>query len=132
MAQVPNRLVLLVEDERQDAELVIELLHECDCGITVDVATNAEEGLAKVLTTRFDLIICDYGLPGMDGLSFVKAVKRTRRNIPILMLTGYPDEELEAQIIRHGSCTYLTKNADPRIFLSLVREALPTLPDWVM
>lgn len=131
-AQIPKRLVLIVEDDRRDAELVTELLHECDCGIAVDVATSAEEGLARVLNTRFDLIICDYGLPGMDGLSFVKVVKRTKRNIPILMLTGYPKQELEAQMIRHGSCTYLSKNADPRIFLSVVREALATLPDWVM
>src|SRR5689334_6863728 len=102
----PHRHVLIVEDEQRDAELITELLRECDCEIAVDVAGNAEEGLAKILSRRFDLIICDYCLPGMNGLSFLKAVKNRREEIPMLILTGYPNDELEAQVIRHGSCTY--------------------------
>jgi CheY-like chemotaxis protein len=132
MPQVPPISILLVEDDRRDAELITELLRKSDVGISVDVASNAEEGLTKAFNTRFDLIICDYCLPGMDGLSFVKVVKKTKGTIPILMLTGYPDQELEAQIIRHGSCTYLSKNADPKIFLNVVKEALAMLPNWVV
>lgn len=123
--------VLIVEDEQRDAELIIALLHECDVPIAVEVASNAEEGLAKIHNRRFDLIICDYCLPGMNGLWFVKMVKKSRENIPIVILTGYPDQELEAQVIRHGSCTYLRKDADPGTFLNVVKEALATLPDWV-
>ena len=130
MPEGPQRFILIVEDEPRDAELITELVEECDLGIAVDVASDAEAGLAKVLNARFDLIICDYCLPGMDGLSFVKVVKKTIGNIPILMLTGYPDQDVEAQIIRHGSCTYLSKNADPRILLNLIREALAVLPFW--
>ena len=128
----PHRFVLIVEDERQDAELITELLQQCDGHIAVDVATNAEEGLAKVLKRPFDLIICDYCLPGMNGLSFLKVVKKTRQDIPILMLTGYPDNELEAQIIRHGSCTYLSKDAGRQTFLKVVNDVLSPLRDGVI
>jgi CheY-like chemotaxis protein len=132
MESRPKRLVLIVEDERRDSELITEVLEECDCEITVDVATNAEEGLAKVLHTRFDLIICDYCLPGMNGLAFLKEVKKTNGNIPVLVLTGYGQQELEAQVIRHGACTYLSKDADLRILINVVKEALAPLPTWLM
>jgi CheY-like chemotaxis protein len=132
LRQRPNRMVLLVEDDPRDAELIIELLQECDFEIAVEVATNAEDGLAKVLNRRFDLIICDYCLPRMNGLSFLKVVQKTRGNIPVLLLTGYPNQELKAQVLRHGSCTYLSKDADPRIFVNVVREALAPLPVWIM
>jgi len=132
MRERPNRHVLIVEDEQRDAELITELLQTCDCEIAVDVATNAEEGMTKILNRRFDLIICDYCLPGMNGLAFLKVVKKTKRNIPVLLLTGYPRQDLEAQVIRHGACTYLNKDADPRILVNVVNEALAPLPAWLM
>lgn len=128
----PLRFVLIVEDEQRDAELITELLQECECDIAVDVVTNAEDGLTKVRNRQFDLIICDYCLPGMNGLSFLKVVKKAREDIPILILTGYPKHELEAQIIHHGSCTYLSKDADPRTFIELVRQTLVPIPNWVL
>ena len=96
------------------------------------MATNAEEGLAKVVSSRFDLIICDYCLPGMDGLSFLKVLKKSKGNIPVLVLTSYPQQELQAQFIRHGACTYLSKDADRQILVNVVKEALAPLPAWVM
>jgi two-component system, NtrC family, nitrogen regulation response regulator NtrX len=132
MRQRPSRLVLVVEDEQRDAELIKELLQECEIDIAVDVATNAEEGLEKVHNGRFDLIICDYCLPGMNGLSFLKVIKKTKGNIPVLVLTGYANDELQSQVIRHGACTYLRKDADHRIFLNVVRETLAPLPAWLM
>ena len=127
-----TRFVLIVEDEQKDVELISELLQACDCEIAVDVATNAEDGLTKVINKRFDLIICDYCLPGMNGLSFLKVVKKTKGNIPVVVLTGYPGQELEAQVIRHGACTYLSKEADPRILVNVVEEALTPSPAWLV
>lgn len=125
-----GRSVLIVEDEQRDAELLTELLQECECEIAVDVAASAEEGLAKVLDKRFDLIICDYCLPGMNGLSFLKAVKKTRGNIPVVVLSGYAHQELEAQLIRHGAFIYVSKDADRQILVNVVKEALA--PAWLI
>ena len=132
MQKRPIRNVLIIEDEPRDAELITHLLQESDCQIAVDTATNAEEGLAKVLSRRFDLIICDYCLSGMNGLSFLKTVKKTKGNIPVFVLTGYAHNELEAQFIRHGACTYMSKDADPHILVDAVKEALAPLPTWLM
>ena len=132
MEKRPSRNVLIIEDEPRDAELITELLQGCDCEIAVDIVTNAEEGLAKILSRRFDLIICDYCLPGMNGLSFLKRVKKTERNIPVLVLTGYAHDKSEAQFIRHGAYTYMSKDADPQILVDAVKEALAPLPTWVM
>jgi DNA-binding NarL/FixJ family response regulator len=88
--------------------------------------------VAKVLNRRFDLIICDYCLPGMNGLSFLKTVKKTKGDIPVLVLTGYAHDELEAQLIRHGACTYMSKDADPHLLADAVKEALAPLPTWLM
>jgi DNA-binding NarL/FixJ family response regulator len=68
----------------------------------------------------------------MNGLSFLKLIKKTKGNIPVLVLTGYANEDLESQVIRHGACTYLRKDAEHRIFLNVVKETLAPLPARLM
>jgi CheY-like chemotaxis protein len=116
--------VLLIEDNELDAYLTSHILRDRETKIAVEIARSAEEGLGKVRERRYDLIICDYRLPGMDGFSFLKLVKRMRDNMPVILLTGYPSPDLEAQVIRHGSCTYSSKAVDRQTFNKIIIESL--------
>jgi len=60
----------------------------------------------------------------MNGLAFLKLMKKVRGNVRVVLLTGYPSQELEAQVIRHGSCTYLSKAADAETLMRIIIEAL--------
>jgi CheY-like chemotaxis protein len=124
IARSERKSVLLIEDNELDAQVTSNILQECEATIAVEIACSAEEGLGKVRERPYDLIICDYRLPGMDGFSFLKMAKRIRENVPVILLTGYPSPDLEAQIIHHGSCTYLTKSVDAITLNKVVLESL--------
>ena len=63
-------------------------------GFAYDVARKAEEAFEKLKTTSYDLILLDLGLPDMDGLEVCKKLKEepSTVDIPVIMLTAYPDE----------------------------------------
>jgi CheY-like chemotaxis protein len=119
-----HRSVLLVEDNEVDAYLTVNAIQGCGNHIVVEIASTAEEGLAKIHKHPYDLVICDYCLPGMHGLSFLKLAKKIRENMRAILLTSYPSQDLEAQVIHHGSCTYLSKAVDTQTLTSVITEAL--------
>jgi CheY-like chemotaxis protein len=119
-----RKWVLVVEDDELDAYLLVNLLQECDNNITVEVASTAVEGLGKIRKRHYDLVVSDYRLPGMNGLSFLKRAKKIGGAMRGILLTGYPGKELEAQVIHHGVCTYLSKAAGAQTLLRVMREAL--------
>jgi len=124
MAGNQVRSVLLVEDSETDARLTRDILQECSADIVVDLVSTAEEALTQARTKPYDLIICDFCLPGMNGLSFLKLVKKVRASVRVVLLTGYPSQELEAQVIHHGSCIYLSKAVNAETLMRIVLEAL--------
>ena len=119
-----SRSVLLVDDNEVDAYLTCNVLYECNPHMAVELASTAEEAVTKVRNRAYDLIICDFCLPGMNGLAFLKLVKKMRSDVRVILLTGYPSQELEAQVIHHGSCTYLSKTVDAPTLCRIVKEAL--------
>ena len=124
IARSQCRSVLLVEDNEVDAYLTYHVLQESGTEVAIEIASTAEEGLAKVRERAYDLVVCDYRLPGMNGLSFLKLAKKIRANMRVILLTGYPSQELEAQVIHHGLCTYLSKAVDAQTLSRVIKEAL--------
>ena len=60
-------------------------------GFVVDVAESAEEGIKKIHTTTYDLILTDIKMPGMSGNDFFKYVRdNARQSIPIIAMSGTP------------------------------------------
>jgi two-component system response regulator HydG len=118
------RSVLLVEDNEVDAYLTYNVLQESETTLDVEIVSTAEEGLARVWERAYDLVVCDYRLPGMNGLSFLKLAKKIRATMPVILLTGYPSQELEAQVIHHGLCTYLSKAVDAQTLSRVIKEVL--------
>src|SRR5881275_710225 len=84
--------VLVVEDEPNIRELVC--LHLGLEGYTCDGVGDGTEALKRAETERFDLLVLDVMIPGLDGLSLCRAVRngRANRDVPILMLTARREE----------------------------------------
>lgn len=99
--------MLVVEDEEAIREGLIDVLifH----GYEVDSAAAGAEGLEKALTGRFDLILLDIMLPGMDGYEICDRVRSRDRNQPIIMLTAKTSDEDIIQGLKLGADDYVPK-----------------------
>ncbi len=102
-----GRRILVIEDERDIAHLLE--LNLRDLGHEVALAHTGPAGLARAETARFDLIILDLRLPGLDGLELCRRVRRQKNYTPILMLTAKSTETDRVLGLELGADDYLTK-----------------------
>jgi two-component system alkaline phosphatase synthesis response regulator PhoP len=122
---VPARATaLVVEDEANISELVsLHLkLEEVDATEAADGLT----GLDLARTRKFDLIVLDLMLPGLDGVTLCRAIRRESANVetPILMLTARRDESDKVLGLDSGADDYLTKPFGVRELMARVRALL--------
>jgi DNA-binding response OmpR family regulator len=99
--------VLLVEDERRLAGYIQKGLSEE--AFAVDVATDGESGVERAQTTKYDLIVLDLMLPGIDGMAVCRQLRSAGNDVPILVLSarGLVDDRVAA--LNAGADDYLTK-----------------------
>ena len=99
--------ILIVEDEEAIRTGLVDVLvfH----GFTTDFATDGNTGLDKALTGKFDLILLDVMLPGMDGFAICEAIRKEDREQPIIMLTAKTSDEDIIQGLQLGADDYVSK-----------------------
>jgi DNA-binding response OmpR family regulator len=116
--------VLVVEDEPNIRELVC--LHLGLEGYSCDGLADGREALKRTEAQRFDLLVLDVMIPGLDGLSLCRAVRngRTNRDVPILMLTARREELDKVVGLESGADDYLTKPFGVRELVARVRALL--------
>ena len=115
---------LLIDDDARLAALVREYLgkHEID----VTVAEDGERGLGLLRRGRFDLVLLDLMLPGLDGLEICRRVRATPEltALPVLMLTAKGDDVDKIVGLELGADDYLAKPFNPRELLARIRAVL--------
>jgi DNA-binding response OmpR family regulator len=110
MEQTEEVRVLLVEDDTALAQMYRVKL-ERD-GYTVQVAGDGEEALSVLAGELPDLIFLDVRLPRMDGLTFLERLRASdrTRNLPVVIVSNYSEEELVARGLQLGALDYLIKS----------------------
>lgn len=99
--------ILIVEDEPKMLRLLeLTLAGE---GFATRAATDAEAGLKLLGQDQIDLVITDLKLPGMNGLEFLQAVKRTNASIPVVVMTAYGTVETAVEAMKAGASDYVLK-----------------------
>jgi DNA-binding response OmpR family regulator len=116
--------ILVVEDDPSIRELVS--LHLGLDGYRVEAVADGREGLRLAKEQPFDLIVLDLMLPGLDGISLCRAVRREgeNRDVPILMLTARGEESDKVVGLESGADDYLTKPFGVREFVARVGALL--------
>ena len=99
--------LLIVEDEAKMRRLLeLNLAEE---GYTVLTAADAEAGLNILRQEKIDLIVTDLKLPGMNGLEFLQAVKRTNATLPVVVMTAFGTVETAVEAMKAGASDYVLK-----------------------
>jgi two-component system OmpR family response regulator/two-component system alkaline phosphatase synthesis response regulator PhoP len=116
--------VLVVEDEANIRELVC--LHLGLDGLDCEAVGDGREALRRLTETPYDLVVLDLMIPGIDGLTVCKAVRResANRNVPILMLTARREEADKVVGLESGADDYLTKPFGIRELVARARALL--------
>lgn len=130
--------LLLIEDEEGLADMMMRGLREA--GYHVDHSGNGQQGLTMALADPYDVIILDWRLPGIDGLTILECLRGAKSTTPILMLTALRDVDYRIKGLDAGADDYLTKPFSFEELLARLRaltrrsqaEKVPTGHDKVL
>lgn len=112
------RRYLVVDDNLDFADNLREILAER--GAEVDVASCGEEGLARVRTKRYDAIVTDMRMPGMDGAQMLNRLRTVDPGVPTVLLSAFSQDELLRRAKREGLLAVISKGTPPAQLLALL------------
>lgn len=101
--------ILLIEDSAADAELILEMLHECNERCVLNVADRLSSGLKLLDDLPFDVVLLDLGLPDSMGLDGLRKIRDAQPRMPLIVMTGFSDAEVSIQAIALGAQDFLVK-----------------------
>lgn len=119
---MPGKRILLVDDEEELLKGMRVRL--ASWGFDVLTATNGKEAISLVKKKTPDAIILDIMMPVMDGIETLRRIRRFDKQLPVLMLTAYGDEEKFAKTKNLGISSFIHKGSKFADASELVRIAL--------
>ena len=114
--------VLIVDDEEIVCHSYVRSLAGAHCN--VHVAWNGEEALYALEQQRFDLVLLDLRMPGMDGMAVLKTIKQTWPETQVVIITGYPNIDTAKEAVRLGAYGYLAKPVGPDEVINAANDAV--------
>jgi signal transduction histidine kinase/CheY-like chemotaxis protein len=102
--------LLVVDDEENVVQILQDLFSERP--YDVDTVTSGEEALDRLEANRYDLLLTDINLPGVNGLKVVEAAKAADPDIVMIVITGYASTGTAIDALRQGAYDYITKPFD--------------------
>jgi diguanylate cyclase (GGDEF)-like protein/PAS domain S-box-containing protein len=113
--------VLFVEDCQADVDLSLRELRRAKVEILADVVQTQEEFIESVRTKTYDVILSDYRMPTWSGPDAFECLKRERKEIPFILVTGTLGEEAAVDCIKMGMSDYVLKDRLVRLPLAIRR-----------
>ncbi|HQO47263.1 MAG TPA: response regulator, partial [Candidatus Cloacimonas sp.] len=115
--------ILVVDDSSSLVLSLAELLKYN--GFEVETALSGTEALHKIETEDYDLVICDIEMPGMSGLEFLSHVRKDyEKEIDVILMTGYEDNEYFIEAIRNGASDFIRKPIDSKQMMRSIQTIL--------
>jgi formate transporter len=93
-------------------------------GFDVVITASPAEGLKLVSDTRFDVILCDWQMPGFDGLDVLEEIHERSPDATIVMISGYPAVSRATEALKRGAMDYVAKPFTPEEITTVVKKAV--------
>ena len=118
--------ILHLEDDSNDAELILETLLEAAIPCNVTLVRNRSDFLAALERRCWNLVLADYSLPDFDGLSALKDVVEKAPGTAFIFVTGAMGEDLAVETLKSGATDYVLKHRLERLGPCVRRALLET------
>ena len=99
--------MLVIDDEEMIRSLFKEALEELRYGVTV--AKTGSEGLELVKERDFDLVFLDLKMPEIDGAELFRQIRKIKRKLPVIIITGYPESDIMMRALAQGPFGVMSK-----------------------
>lgn len=113
--------VLLVDDEKDFLDILATRLRNRD--MDVSTATSGEKALSISRKAKFDIIVIDLAMPGMNGIETIKQIKAERPNAEVIILTGHANIKSSVEAMKVGAEDFLEKPVDIEVLLKKISLA---------
>lgn len=114
--------ILVADDHTMVREGLKRILTEQPDMTVAGEASDGPETLDRVRSGRYDLVLLDIAMPGRGGLDILKDLKAERPELPVLVLSMYPEEQYAVRTLKAGASGYLTKESAPDELIAAVRK----------
>jgi two-component system, NarL family, invasion response regulator UvrY len=101
-------------------QILYEENHSFFCG----EAPNGQSVLDKIHKDKWDIVILDISMPGLNGIETLKEIKKTKPKLPVLVLTVHSEDQFALRSIKSGASGYLTKDAAPAELIKALNKIL--------
>ena len=115
---------LLIVDDHPIVRRGLKEVLRPEPDISVLEASNAREALNQLKATEFDLVVLDLDMPGMNGIDLLNEIKRRNKNVSVLVLSVYPEEQVAVRVLKAGASGFVSKEAASEQLVSAIRRIL--------
>jgi len=122
MGQAASGRVLVVDDD--DVLLKVCCAVLSSVGLSAELVSNPREALERIRTHRYDAIVSDIRMPGIDGITILRAARAQDATVPFVLMTGAPTLETAVTAVDHGALKYLLKPFSVDEFATVVSAAV--------
>jgi PAS domain S-box-containing protein len=112
--------ILLIEDNPDHILFTKRILEKADEDYQLDSVSQAQEGLRRIIEENYDLILCDYRMPGLSALDILKEMRNRNKDLPFIVVTATGSEKAAVDLMKEGAYDYMLKDV-------LYEEALPVV-----
>jgi DNA-binding NtrC family response regulator len=116
-----DKRILIIDDEegiRESFKLILGDFYQ------LTFACNADEADTKFASDSFNLILLDIKMPRINGLEYLKKIKKAKPSLPVIIVTGYQSVETAQEAAKNGASDYIPKPFDSKHILESVKKLL--------
>jgi len=114
--------ILVADDHAIVREGLKQILAEIPDIVVAGEASDGNQALKQARKGDYDLVLLDIAMPGTSGVEVLKQVKSERPDLPVLMLSMYPEEQYAVRTLKAGASGYLTKESAPEELIAAIRK----------
>jgi DNA-binding NarL/FixJ family response regulator len=116
--------ILIVDDHAILRRGLRSILSDEFRGAAFGEAADARQALEQLRKKEWDVALLDIALPGKSGLDLLKELKAEWPNLPVLVLSGHPEDQFAVRVLKAGAGGYLTKESAPEELAKAIRKIL--------